>query len=116
MTSPFCHSVGAVIKNSKGEYLMLYRLVKPIGLAMPAGHVESGEEPGDAIRREVLEETGIRAINMTRSWERFAPVLVALYFKRPGDCTIEKPPPNFAVWSRKEAHRQFIEFPTQRLI
>ena len=74
MTSPFCHSVGAVIKNSKGEYLMLYRLVKPIGLAMPAGHVESGEEPGDAIRREVLEETGIRVINMTRRWEQIVSV------------------------------------------
>ncbi len=74
MTTLFCYSVGAVIKNPKGEYLMLYRLVKPHGLAMPAGHIDPGEEPGVAVRREVLEETGIRIINIVRRWEQIVPV------------------------------------------
>ncbi|OGY63845.1 MAG: hypothetical protein A3I24_00130 [Candidatus Harrisonbacteria bacterium RIFCSPLOWO2_02_FULL_41_13b] len=57
---PCCQSVGAIIKNSKGEYLTLYRKLKPIGLGLPAGHVEFGETPEEAFLRETHEEVGIR--------------------------------------------------------
>jgi len=57
---PPCLAVGAIIKNKKGEYLALYRLKRPLGLAFPAGHVEIGEAPLDAFKREVFEETGLR--------------------------------------------------------
>jgi 8-oxo-dGTP pyrophosphatase MutT (NUDIX family) len=52
-------SVGAIIKNEKGEYLVQYRLREPVGLAMPAGHIDDGESPEEALGRELLEETGI---------------------------------------------------------
>lgn len=52
-------SVGAIITNDKGEILMIDRVKKPYGWACPAGHVDDGETPEDAMVREVREETGL---------------------------------------------------------
>ena len=57
---PPCLAVGAIVKNQKGQYLVLYRLKRPLGLAFPAGHVEIDEAPLDAFKRELFEETGLR--------------------------------------------------------
>ncbi len=63
-----CRSVGVLIRKREDPklFLCLYRKVRPIGLAMPAGHKNRGEDTGDTARRETLEETGIRIINMRR--------------------------------------------------
>lgn len=63
-----CRSVGIFIRNKDDpkKFLCLYRKVQPKGLAMPAGHKNPGEEVGEAARRETLEETGIRIVNMIR--------------------------------------------------
>lgn len=52
-------SIGAIIRNSRGGYLLLYRLKIPQGLAMPAGHIDQGENPEGALWRELEEETGL---------------------------------------------------------
>jgi ADP-ribose pyrophosphatase YjhB (NUDIX family) len=52
-------SVGAIIRDAEGRYLVQYRLKEPIGLALPAGHINEGESPASSIQREVLEETGL---------------------------------------------------------
>ncbi len=51
-------SVGAIIKI-EGQYLMLDRVFFPFGWACPAGHVKRNEEPEEAIKRVVLEETNL---------------------------------------------------------
>lgn len=56
-----CPSVGAIVKNKRGEYLVLYRLKEPVGLALPAGHIEKKEDIQKALERELFEETGLRA-------------------------------------------------------
>ena len=52
-------SVGSIIQNEKGEYLALYRLKHPVGLAFIAGHVDPGETPPQANIREADEEGAI---------------------------------------------------------
>lgn len=52
-------SVGAIIKDSSGNYLVQYRFKKPVGLAMPAGHIDESESPEETLKREVFEETGL---------------------------------------------------------
>lgn len=52
-------SVGAIIRNGEGKILTQYRLRPPIGMALPTGHVDYGELPEEALRRELLEETGL---------------------------------------------------------
>jgi 8-oxo-dGTP pyrophosphatase MutT (NUDIX family) len=53
-------SVGAIIKDKNGRFLVQYRLQVPLGLALPAGHIEPDEPAWEALAREILEETGIK--------------------------------------------------------
>jgi 8-oxo-dGTP pyrophosphatase MutT (NUDIX family) len=55
-------SVGAIIRDPSGAFLVLSRKKYPRGLALPAGHIliNEGEKPEEAMCREVLEETGIQ--------------------------------------------------------
>jgi len=53
------YSVGAIVTNDEGKYLLIDRLKQPFGFACPAGHVDEGEHPVTAIMREVEEETGL---------------------------------------------------------
>lgn len=55
---PKHYSVGAVIYNA-GLILLTQRLVWPYGLALPAGHVEEGESPAQAVKRELSEELAV---------------------------------------------------------
>ncbi|SEL48379.1 MULTISPECIES: NUDIX hydrolase [unclassified Butyrivibrio] len=48
-----------------GKYLMLHRIKKKNDInegkwIAPGGHCENGESPDDCVKREVLEETGIK--------------------------------------------------------
>ncbi|WP_410982786.1 NUDIX domain-containing protein [Bacillus cereus] len=54
----FMPSVAAIIKNEKGEILFQY----PGGefWSLPAGAIELGETPEEAVIREVWEETGLQ--------------------------------------------------------
>ncbi|VVB66759.1 ADP-ribose pyrophosphatase [Candidatus Gugararchaeum adminiculabundum] len=67
-------NAGLVVKNSKGQYLMLER---HNGLwEFPGGSIEWGEEPQVAAERECEEESGIRA-----STEKFLCITSATYEK-----------------------------------
>lgn len=54
-------SVGAIIKDKEGRILMLDRKKFPFGWACPAGHIDKGEKPEEALVREVREETALIA-------------------------------------------------------
>ncbi len=59
---PVHFSAGAIIKNDKGEYLLIDRLKQPFGFACPAGHIDEGEIGEESIIREVKEETGLNVV------------------------------------------------------
>ena len=51
-------SVSAVIRDSDGR-LLLQEKASGEGWSLPAGAIEPGESPVQAVKREVLEETGL---------------------------------------------------------
>lgn len=56
----FTASVAAIIVNKRGEVLLLDHVLRPhSSWGLPGGFLEHGENPDDALRRELLEETGI---------------------------------------------------------
>lgn len=61
MSQPtFTVSAGAVVLNRDGKVLLLHHILRPgNGWGIPGGFLDRGEQPEKAIRRELLEETGI---------------------------------------------------------
>lgn len=53
-------SIGVFVFNDQGKALFFKRIIYPFALAIPAGHLDSGEEPKTAVIRELFEETGIK--------------------------------------------------------
>lgn len=53
--------VGAVVHDASGRLLMIRRATDPgVGLwSIPGGRVQPGETDGEAVRRELREETGL---------------------------------------------------------
>ena len=56
-------SAGIIIQNSQNEILMIDRANYPYGWACPAGHIDEGETPDQAVVREAKEETGLELID-----------------------------------------------------
>jgi len=56
----FTVSAAAVVVNSRDEVLVLHHVLRPItGWGLPGGFIDAGEQPHQAIIRELKEETGI---------------------------------------------------------
>ena len=61
----FTVSAGAIVLNSDNEVLLLHHVLRPgSGWGIPGGFLDHGEQPDDAVRREILEETGIELTNV----------------------------------------------------
>lgn len=58
-------SVAAIIRDDQGR-LLLQRKAGSEGWSLPAGAIELGETPEEAVNREVLEETGftVRSVSL----------------------------------------------------
>ncbi|MEP7211826.1 MAG: NUDIX hydrolase [Acidobacteriota bacterium] len=56
----FTVSAAVVTLNARKEVLLLNHVLRPYsGWGLPGGFVDRGEQPENAIRREIREETGI---------------------------------------------------------
>ena len=87
----FRAGVGAVIANARGEVLACERRDIAGAWQFPQGGLKDGEAPIEAVRREILEETGITTDRLRLMTE--CPDLLAY----------ELPPP---AWSHKTGRGQ----------
>ena len=61
LTQPrFAVTAGAVVLDERGRVLLLrHTMRKGSGWGIPGGFLHAGEQPEDAVRRELREETGL---------------------------------------------------------
>ena len=72
----FTVSVAAVIFNREGKVLLLKHPFRPgTGWGLPGGYIKAGEQPSDALQRELLEEIDLELTDVELLWSRS--------FKRP---------------------------------
>ncbi|HKR22159.1 MAG TPA: NUDIX domain-containing protein [Pyrinomonadaceae bacterium] len=72
----FTVTAGAIIFNDAGEILLLkHRFRAGSGWGLPGGFLEAGEQPVDALRRELREEIGLEV--------RDVEVFAARSFRKP---------------------------------
>jgi 8-oxo-dGTP diphosphatase len=56
----FAVTAGAVITDARGRVLLLKHRFRPgLGWGIPGGFLETGEQPEEALRRELREEIGL---------------------------------------------------------
>jgi 8-oxo-dGTP diphosphatase len=65
----FTVSVGAIVTNDEGKVLLLDHVLRPgSGWGVPGGFINHGEQPAEAVKREICEEIGleIESIELVR--------------------------------------------------
>jgi 8-oxo-dGTP diphosphatase len=56
----FTVTAGAIVSDDSGRVLLLHHRFRPgSGWGMPGGFIEPGEQPEEALRRELREEVGL---------------------------------------------------------
>lgn len=72
MQRKFTVSAGAVVLNEKGEVLLLDHLLRPTanGWGIPGGFINPAEQIDEAVKREIMEETGLELENLQLVWVR----------------------------------------------
>ncbi len=61
-------SAGAIVVNNKKEYLLLYQALGKFW-EFPKGHLEANETENGAMKRELLEETGIKTYELFKEFK-----------------------------------------------
>ena len=86
----FAVSAGAIITDAHGRVLLLKHRFRPgAGWGMPGGFMEKGEQPEQALRRELREEVGLEIEKLelftTRAFRRPRQVEIVFTARAVGD-------------------------------
>ena len=63
-------SAGAILYNEKTRKFLLLKRVNNPFWEFPKGHIEEDETPSEALKREITEETGIKAIQIIKEIDK----------------------------------------------
>lgn len=86
----FAVTAGAVVTDGNGRVLLLKHRFRPgAGWGMPGGFMEAGEQPDEAVRRELREEIGLEVEKLklvkTRSFKTPQQVEIVFCCQAVGD-------------------------------
>ncbi|MBI4352416.1 MAG: NUDIX domain-containing protein [Candidatus Omnitrophica bacterium] len=69
-------SAGGIVVNAKGEILIVNQ--GGLSWSLPKGHLEKGEGPLDAARREIEEEAGLKRLRWLKDLGRYTRYKIGL--------------------------------------
>jgi len=103
----FTVTAGALVFNNKGEVLLLKHVFRAgSGWGMPGGFMEAGEQPHEALRRELLEEVGVEINDLkvftTRSFKKLRQVEIVFVCRSNGEATPMSVEVERAEWFRPD--------------
>lgn len=104
--SKFTVSVGAVVFNDENKVLLLDHVLRPAsGWGIPGGFIEAGEQPHEAIKRELFEETGLEIEDVEMVWVRtlYRHIEIIFRAKSSGEATVKSNELNSLGWFSFEA-------------
>jgi len=115
----FTVSVGAIILNEENRVLLLDHLLRPkFSWGIPGGFINASEQPVDAIKREIFEETGLELedIQMFRVRTIYRHVEILYLARGRGTAEVKSREINALGWFAPEempaqmssAHKQLI--------
>lgn len=82
----FTVSTAVIITNKKGEVLLLDHVLRPAsGWGIPGGFIEHGEQPSEAIKREICEEINLELKNLEMFQVRTVNRHVEILFRAEAD-------------------------------
>lgn len=86
----FAVTAGAVVTDGRGRVLLLKHRFRPgTGWGMPGGFMEQGEQPGEAVQRELREEVGLEVEDLrlltTRAFKTVKQVEIVFSCRAVGD-------------------------------
>lgn len=86
----FAVTAGAIVTDQRGRVLLLKHRFRPgSGWGMPGGFIEEGEQPEEALRRELREEVGLEIgeakLIMVRTFKKPKQVEIVFSCQAAGD-------------------------------
>jgi ADP-ribose pyrophosphatase YjhB (NUDIX family) len=114
----FTASVAAIVENENGEILLLDHVLRPdSGWGIPGGFLGYGEQPAEAVRRELIEETGLELemVEMVRVQVVNRHIEILFRAKAKGFASVKSHEINSARWFKVDAMPEKMN-QTQKLI
>jgi ADP-ribose pyrophosphatase YjhB (NUDIX family) len=98
----FTASVVGIVLNDEGKVLLLEHVWRPAsGWGPPGGFLEANEQPHDALRREIREETGLelRDISLYRTRTLRRHVEIIFMAKAVGEAAVKSREIKQLIWA-----------------
>ncbi len=114
----FTASVAAIVENENGEILLLDHVLRPdSGWGIPGGFLGYGEQPAEAVRRELIEETGLELemVEMVRVQVVNRHIEILFRAKAKGFASVKSHEINSARWFKVDEMPEKMN-QTQKLI
>ena len=125
LTQPrFTVTAGAVISDEGGRVLLLRHVLRRgSGWGIPGGFLNAGEQPEEAVRRELREEAGLELEGVELAFVRTLPNVrqVEIIFRGSlGAAAVGSPPENFEIdraeWFARDSLPEGLGADQRRLI